>query len=124
MERRYPGLMESNPYRKTFPGGAIRDPLEEERFDLISPIGMIRLAHVAGEGAIKYGEDNWRKGLPNSNLVNHAFRHLVAYISGDRQEDHLAKVAWGVFAVMENELHRPAMDDMYKFNSQPRGRDE
>jgi hypothetical protein len=105
--------LDGNPYFKRFASGAVRDPMMEQRFDLLSPHAISRTAFVAGEGANKYGENNWRLGLPNSNLINHAFRHLVLYISGDREEDHLAKVAWGVFAVMENELERPEMDDLY-----------
>ena len=45
-----------------------------------------------GEGAEKYGEQNWR-GLPASNCLNHAIAHIFKHIAGDREEDHLGHAA-------------------------------
>lgn len=103
---------------KEFLSGAIRSNEEAGsdkpcRYDLISHIGYRRLAETYAEGAAKYNDNNWRKGIPCSNLINHAIAHLNAYLAGDNSEDHLAHAAWNLFAIMENEELRPKMNDLY-----------
>ena len=71
------------------------------RFDLIPPIFIRRLAAIFEEGAQKYGESQYMvRPLPFSVIMNHMMNHLLLYWSGDKQEDHLAKVAWGIAAMM------------------------
>lgn len=93
---------------RTFPTGAVRGTDGDgERFDLISPIALRRLARVYALGASRYGERNWEKGLPVSNLVNHAVRHIYLYLQGDGSEDHLAHAVWNLAAAMHMEELRP-----------------
>ena len=91
-----------------FKGGAIRmrcvaGTSKPCRYDLISPVGLRRLAETYGEGSLKYGDRNWEKGIPNSNLLNHLIAHIQQYMRGDTIEDHLAHAAWGLFALMHFE---------------------
>lgn len=58
------------------------------RYDLVPTIGLRRLAETMAHGAEKYGEQNWQKGIPISNCLNHAIAHIVAWMDGDRTEDH------------------------------------
>ena len=83
------------------------------RFDLISYIGERRLAETYGEGSVKYGDDNWLKGIPLKNLMNHAKDHINKYLGGDTNEDHLAHAAWNLFAAMHMEESNPSMNDLY-----------
>lgn len=98
---------------KRFKSGAVRSrDAEETRFDLITPIGERRLAATYAEGAAKYGDNNWLKGIPASDLLNHAKRHINLWLAGDATEDHLAHAAWGLFAVMHFEETRPELIDV------------
>lgn len=60
--------------------------------------GLEAVGKIFAEGAIKYGRDNWKKGVGDKEYqlerLNHAIRHLMLYANGDRSEAHLAKVAW------------------------------
>jgi hypothetical protein len=96
-----------------FATGAVRghDPAIP-RYELVPLEGLRRVALTASEGAAKYGVGNWLKGIPTSNLVQHALNHFFAWIAGDRSEDHLAHGVWGVMAVMHNERYRPDMNDV------------
>lgn len=78
----------------------------------ISPIGLKRLGNVHYEGDTRYGLGNWRKGLPFSNVLNHALNHLFLYMQGDKSQDNLAKVAWGAFALMHLEQTHPELNDL------------
>ena len=57
---------------KVFKSGATRSQdAEEERFDLICPFAMKRLAVVYSEGAETHGSANWERGVPLDATVNH-----------------------------------------------------
>jgi len=98
---------------RQFPSGAIRcAEADSERWDLITPIGLRRLAETCAEGAVKYGEYNWQKGIPASVMLNHAIRHIYLYIEGDTEEDHLAHAAWNLLGVCHFEEKMPEMIDI------------
>ena len=86
------------------------------RFDLISPWALLRLARTYGEGAAKHGPNNWRKGMPGSDLMNRVLGHCLAYLRGDHTEDHLAHAMWGIAALIENEELRPELMDFWSPN--------
>lgn len=97
----------------TFETGAMRSgDAEGERYDLITPVGLRRLAETCADGASKYGDRNWEKGFPVSVLVNHALRHINLWLSGDDSEDHLAHAAWNLLGVMHFEELRPELIDL------------
>lgn len=95
--------------------GAVRSSdAEEFRYDLISPVGLKAVARACAEGASKYSDFNWEQGMPVSDLLNHAIRHLYEYLSGDRAEDHLGHAAWNVIGAIHSvelwpELNRGAL---------------
>lgn len=82
------------------------------RYDLISTIGWRRLAETYAEGARKYSDHNWRKGMPFSVVLNHALGHLKAYAAGDKTEDHLSHCAWNLFTLMHYEETDPKLNDL------------
>lgn len=97
----------------TFPTGAVRSSdASSVRFDLITPIGLRRLAETCAEGARKYGDHNWQKGIPASEMLNHAVRHIYLWLEGDRAEDHLAHAAWNILGVCHFEEAMPSMIDV------------
>lgn len=121
------------------------------RFDLIPFCAEERLAErytgheVDGKpdgGALKFGEVNWKKGLPTSDTINHTILHLkkwnekfqelkfkygssVPAMEQIRKEmrefskldDHLAGAAWGLFALMFQEDNMMYHDPKYKSGS-------
>ena len=96
-----------------FPTGAQRSgDAESERYDLITPIGLRRLAETYAEGAARHGERNWELGMPASALINHAMRHINLWMDGDDSEDHLAHAAWNLLGCMHFEETRPDLIDI------------
>src|SRR5688500_10968468 len=80
--------------REVFSTGSKRDTRKGKgRYDLITPLGLKRLAVHYENGAIKYGDRNWEKGQPLSRYLDSAIRHLYCYLAGMRDEDHLAAIA-------------------------------
>lgn len=96
-----------------FKSGAVRGrDAEAERWDLIPVLGLMRLARTCAEGAARYGVGNWLRGIPVSDLLNHAIRHLYLYLAGDRSEDHLAHAAWNLLAACHMEMTNVDMVDV------------
>lgn len=90
--------------RQEFNTGSVRDTAEGKgRFDLISPVFLTRLAQHTENGAKKYGDRNWEKGQPVSRFIDSALRHIVKYLEGNRDEDHMAAAAWNLQGVIHTE---------------------
>ena len=101
------------PTLRSFPSGAVRSTdADEVRFDLITPVGLRRLAETYAEGARKYGDSNWQRGIPASQMLNHAIRHIYLWLEGDNHEDHLAHAAWNILGVCHFEEVLPEMIDV------------
>ena len=85
--------------------GATRDQRAGKgRYDLISPLALERIAQVYERGALNHGSRNWEKGLPLSRCMDSALRHLNQYLSGMRDEDHLAQATWNIIALIHTEI--------------------
>jgi hypothetical protein len=82
-----PGVGKDVPIETNESGG--KQSKIDYRFDLLDVPSMFALAKVLDEGAKEYGENNWRKISVESNL-NHAIMHILAYLNGDTQDDHLS----------------------------------
>lgn len=95
-----------------FSTGAVRSAdANELRFDLIHPIAKIALARVYAEGAEKYGDCNWERGMPLHDLYNHVDRHYTLYMAGDRSEPHLEHAAWGALAMVVSSVMWPELNE-------------
>jgi hypothetical protein len=95
------------------------------RVSLLSSDAIIEVAKVATMGAEKYDDNNWRKGMKWSRLMDAAERHLLSYNKGDRIDkesnlSHLAHVAWNIMALLEYELNKIGNDDLFKGYDKPK----
>lgn len=103
---------------RQFGTGAVRDSdADTTRYDLIPPAPLRRLAETYAEGAQKYSDHNWLKGMPYSVTINHVIRHINLWLERDTTEDHLAHAAWGLFALMtfNSQGRDTELDDRYRF---------
>lgn len=90
--------------RHEFMSGAVRDmPTGKGRCDLLPAAAVLRLSKHFEAGAIKYGERNWEKGIPINSFIDSAMRHILKYILGYTDEDHLCAAAWNLMCAMETE---------------------
>ena len=103
-----------------FQTGAVRDTGGKGRMDLLPMCALIRVAkHM--EDAIApdpetrvphYPERNWEKGLPMHSMLDSAIRHLMKYMDGWQDEDHLCAAATNLLMAMWTEEKRPEMQDI------------
>ena len=58
------------------------------------------------EGAKKYGENNWQKGLPLNCYVDSALRHYYKWRRGDKDENHDRAFVWNIMCcIWEVDYH-------------------
>jgi hypothetical protein len=87
-----------------FASGAVRSESSGKgRFDLIPAYPQRRLAEHYENGARKYADRNWERGLPLSRFADSAERHWNAFKDGDRTEDHLSAISWNIYGYMWTE---------------------
>lgn len=72
-----------------YTGGATRNAIDT-RMSLIPMDALLEIGRVMAKGAIDHGDNNWRGGIPDSVLMDHALRHIALHCEGDTTEPHLA----------------------------------
>ena len=63
------------------------------------PHAMLELSKHFEQGAIKYGERNWEKGLPESCYIDSAIRHYLKWMDGQDDEPHDRAVIWNLICL-------------------------
>ena len=87
---------------QNFKTGAVRDTQEGKgRFDLLPPYALLRIAKHFENGANRYQERNWEKGIPCSRYLDSALRHLIKVMMGFDDEDHESACAWNLLCFIE-----------------------
>lgn len=74
---------------------------------------MLDLAKHYENGALKYGENNWQKGLPTSCYFDSACRHYWKWRAGHIDENHAAAFVWNLVCMKWTIENHPELDDYY-----------
>lgn len=57
---------------------------------------LLEVAKHFEEGAKKYGENNWQKGIPVHCYIDSAIRHYLKWLRGDKDEPHDRAFVWNI----------------------------
>lgn len=68
------------------------------------------------EGAKKYGENNWQKGIPVRCYIDSAVRHYLKYLRGDIDEYHDRACAWNLMCAIWTCRNMPRLNDYAPIN--------
>ena len=66
------------------------------------------------EGAKKYGENNWQKGIPVHCYIDSAVRHYLKYLRGDQDEPHDRAFVWNIMCAIWTCIHKPELNEYAK----------
>lgn len=99
---------------RKFESGSVRDtddhkPLPSD----LHPYARLRYGYHMRKNARNYSKGNWELGQPNKALLESIHRHLAQYELGDREEDHLSALMFGVKMLMLNEMREGVKEDHY-----------
>lgn len=106
-------LIKDSGDRTAFNTGAVRDMHEGKgRLDLLPCSAILELAKHCENGALKYGERNVDKGIPQHSFIDSGLRHLFKYLRGDKDENHLVAALWNIAWAVNQEAEMPEMQDI------------
>ena len=71
---------------------------------------LLEVAHQMQEGAEKYGERNWEKGIPTASYVDSAVRHYLKHRRGDTDERHDRALAWNLLCALWTAINKPELN--------------
>lgn len=106
-----------------------KDDGGKDRIELVAPEAVFAIARVGTQGAIKYPERNWERGMKWGRLFGAAMRHLWAwwgsgeptstnFALGDLDPEwkfsHLWHAGWCVHALIALEERKVGIDDRHK----------
>lgn len=75
---------------------------------------MLDLAKHFEQGAIKYGERNWQKGIPTWCYIDSAIRHWLKHERGDDDEPHDRAFLWNIACCMWTVNNLPELNSYRK----------
>ena len=95
-------------YRTTKSVQYLRDVLTGFMFDMAFPdicTALLEVSKHFEEGAAKYGENNWQKGIPESSYIDSAVRHYLKWLRGDDDERHDRAFVWNIMCLIWTHEH-------------------
>lgn len=66
------------------------------------------------EGANKYGDYNWQKGIPAHCYIDSAVRHFLKWVRNDNDEPHDRAFVWNIMCCIWTCWHKPELNDYAK----------
>lgn len=105
--------IKSNGEMTVFASGAVRDKKTGKgRCDLLPACVLLRLARHYERGAERFGPYNWKQGIPCHSFVDSALRHMLKYMDGWTDEDHLIAAIWNLCGLAWTEEKLPELMDI------------
>lgn len=85
----------------------------ERQFHNVATMALEVAKHFE-EGANKYGENNWQKGIPVHAYMDSAIRHLLKFIASWNDEPHDRAFCWNILCAIWTVDNKIEQDDFSK----------
>ena len=79
---------------------------------------ILEVAKHFEDGAKKYGEHNWQKGIPARCYIDSAIRHYLKWLRGDTDEPHDRAFVWNILCCIWTCKHKPELNDYLVHNDE------
>jgi hypothetical protein len=91
---------------------------EKQEMDIYTAI--LEVSKQYQEGAKKYSDRNWEKGMPVHCFIDSGVRHYLKFLRGDEDEPHDRAFIWNMLgAIWIHENHPELIDLPFIENSKP-----
>ena len=89
---------------------AIKQFCLERNWDAFT--ALLEVAVHYEQGARKYAERNWEKGIPLHCYIDSAVRHYLKWRRGDTDEPHARAVIWNLLGAIWTARYMPQLNDL------------
>lgn len=72
---------------------------------------FLEVAKHFEDGAKKYGEHNWQKGIPVHCYIDSAIRHYLKWMRDDKDEPHDRAFVWNILCCIWTCQHKPELNE-------------
>ena len=79
-------------------------------FDTLEEM-ILDVAKHFEQGAKKYGENNWQKGIPLHSYIDSAIRHYLKFRAEIEDEPHGRAFVWNILCAIWTKENKPELDD-------------
>lgn len=73
---------------------------------------LLELSIHYADGAKKYEENNWKKGIPVHSFIDSGVRHYLKWLRGDRDEPHDRAFIWNMVGAIWTMQNKPEFNDI------------
>lgn len=80
-------------------------------FDCKTGTLLLEVSKHFEDGCKKYGENNWKKGIPVKCYIDSAVRHYLKHVRGDKDEPHDRAFCWNILCAIWTCKHMPELND-------------
>ncbi len=85
----------------------------DEPYDTYSDMFLEVSKHFE-DGAKKYAENNWKKGINTKHYIDSGVRHYLKFLRGDKDEPHDRAFVWNILCCIWTCIHKPELNDYAK----------
>lgn len=73
---------------------------------------LLEVSKHYADGAKKYAERNWEKGIPLHCFIDSGVRHYIKYIRDDKDEPHDRAFLWNMLGALWTQENKPELIDL------------
>lgn len=73
---------------------------------------LLEVSKQYEDGARKYNDRNWEKGIPLHCFIDSGVRHYLKFLRGDKDEPHDRAFVWNMLGAMWTHQNKPEMIDL------------
>ena len=89
---------------------AIRSFSAKREWDLFTAI--LEVSKQYEDGARKYNDRNWEKGIPLHCYIDSGVRHYLKFLRGDTDEPHDRAFVWNMLGAIWTHKNKPELIDL------------
>lgn len=83
-----------------------------EKIGMDKSTAILEVSRQYEDGAKKYSDRNWEKGIPVHCYIDSGVRHYLKHLRGDTDEPHYRAFIWNMLGAIWTHINKPELIDL------------